>query len=71
MTNKKICPFCLPGVVMARDTIPGRVYCIEERCMAWQPEITREVPIMKWGEHGEVLKKDKTFPAHCKLIERG
>jgi len=31
----------------------------------------REVPIMKWGEHGEVLKKDKTFPAHCKLIERG
>ncbi|OPZ42096.1 MAG: hypothetical protein BWY93_02030 [Euryarchaeota archaeon ADurb.BinA087] len=68
MTNKKICPFC-----MARDIMHGgnTRCCIEERCMAWQPEITREVPIMKWGEHGEVLKKDKTFPAHCKLIERG
>lgn len=62
MTDEKWCPFTLG------NNIPS--YCLKEKCMAWEPETTRNEPIMRWGENGKVLRENKTYPGHCKLIER-
>ena len=80
--EKRICPFMPVFTVRDyRGMLPaqlGRDYseCLEEKCMAWEPDSTIEVRAT--GDYGLPLEeyivggglfKAKTVPAHCRLIK--
>ena len=63
MTEKKICPFSLS---LNNDSGSVR-YCIEERCMAWQPEHIE----MRYTSHDiRAQRVPVLVPGNCKLIDK-
>ena len=55
MTDEKWCPFTLG------NNIPS--YCLEEKCMAWQPPHEEKHPP---GNGNDYIKD---WPGYCRLIE--